>query len=343
MPSEKLTGQVLELLKLHSNVKAKTLVTLLGGSGVKVLTKDVNSVLYRLKSKNIAFKNTKHEWALSDREANNNQTRLGVRQRGETNLERAQRHIREAEKLSVELGGTDQDVKKWFFSLQKVKLNKVWALYGSAYGNEKLVYAQETFPKWKSGQRKMSGLVASRLFKLLPPIMPISDKYELVESLWNHVGPKKKRLIIAGSQSSSEEIVHKFREEVGNLTTKWEIPDSMTKRFGWLSENSSKVTQELLSHIRKQEKELGERVIEQHVPILKKMFSGELKETTSRLSKIIEVGNQSVELRLQGEGASIKVSDWSPASSGSSGSTGSSPWLWIAGLLIAVIVFVSQK
>ena len=346
MQREKLKRQILKLLELQSNVRARRLTSILeDNSGLDIVNADVNSELYKLKSKGIVTKNKKHEWKLVNSNTKTSMEYDTVRstKSKRTGLERAKKHIAEAKELSAELGGTDQDVKNWFFYLKESDMKKVWSLYGNAYGEKKLEYAQEAFPRWKSGKRIMSGRVASRLFKLLPPIMPIKDKYDLVESLWNHVGPKKKRLIIAGTQSSSEEIVSIFREEVGNLTTKWEIPDGMSIRFNWLSENDSKVTQKLLSHIRKQEKELGERVIEQHVPILKEKFSGELRETTSRLSHIIEVGKQSVELRLQGEGSAIKVSDWSSVSSGSSGSTGSAPWLWIVGLIIAVIVFVSQK
>jgi len=346
MQREQLNRQILQLLEIHSNVRAKKLTSLLSdNSGMNIINANVNSELYRLKSKGIVTKNTKHEWKLANGKTKSKKSSSTVSssKSKKTGLERAKKHIAEAKELSAELGGTDQDVKKWFFSLKESDMKKVWSLYGEAYGQTKLEYAQLTFPRWKSGKRVMSGLVASRLFKILPPMMPVSAKYDLVESLWNHVGPKKKRLIIAGSQSSSEEIVSIFREEVSNLTTKWEIPNGMSIRFNWLSENNSKVTQELLSHIRKQEKELGERVIEQHVPILKEKFSGELKETTIRLSHIIEVGKQSVELRLQGEGSTIKVSDWYSASTGSSGSAGGTPWLWIIGLIVAAIVIFSQK
>jgi hypothetical protein len=355
MKNEQLKRQILQLLELHSNVKARKLTTILeNNSGIDIVNADVNSELYKLKSKGIVTKNKNHEWKLINSETKPQRVNSTVSSTKSKNYgsERAKKHIAEAKELSAELGGTDKDVKKWFFSLKESEMEKVWSLYSTAYGDKKLDYAKEAFPKWKSGKRIMSGLIASRLFKILPPIMPISTKYDLVESLWNHVGPKKKRLILSGSQASSEEIVSIFREEVGNLTTKWEIPAGMSIRFNWLSENNSKVTQELLSHIRKQEKELGERVIEQYVPILKEKFSGELKETTTRLSHIIQVGNQSVELRLQGEGAEIKVSEWYSASfrsSGSSGSGGSSassgtpPWIWLMGFFIVVIVILSQK
>ena len=38
-------------------------------------------------------------------------------------------------------------------------------------------------PKWRTGRVQMSGMVAERLFNLLPPRMPLGVKYKLVEGL----------------------------------------------------------------------------------------------------------------------------------------------------------------
>ena len=43
--------------------------------------------------------------------------------------------------------------------------------------------AKKAIQKWKTGTVHMSGTVAERLFKLLPPRMPLADKYQLFESL----------------------------------------------------------------------------------------------------------------------------------------------------------------
>jgi hypothetical protein len=70
--------------------------------------------------------------------------------------------------------------------------------YGNAYGTSARDYAQRTIEKWQTGTVHMGGQTAERLFKLLPPRMPLAAKYQLVENLWNHVGPKSKKTCRVG-------------------------------------------------------------------------------------------------------------------------------------------------
>ena len=99
--------------------------------------------------------------------------------------ERALQHIKEAEQLSQELGGTDKDVKAYFFSLPTHQLRTILDAYEAKYGRKPREYAEVTLPKWRSGRVKMSGMNASRLFNLLPPRMPLPEKYKLTENLWH--------------------------------------------------------------------------------------------------------------------------------------------------------------
>ena len=258
-------------------------------------------------------------------------------------------HIEEAKALSRELGGTDKDVKQWFFNLPSKDLNRILAKYEASYGSKAAQYARETMPAWRSGKRKMSGLVAERLYQLLPPIMPIETKFRLVESLWHHVGPKKKRLVKAGPDTAQQDVLNAVTREVKSLTTNWTFPEQMQNRFKWLSADDTNTYQRLLSHIKEQERALGESVLQKQIPILKAKFDNELLENTSRLSYIIEVGNQSVELRMTSNIRTISVEDWHPEKSNShvggietSGTDSEIPWwIWVAGV-IALLLFFSQ-
>src|SRR5687767_12306685 len=92
-------------------------------------------------------------------------------------IERARQHIAEAQALSAELGGTDEDVKQYFFTLSPEKLSLVLDAYQRKHGLERRVYAEQTLPRWRSGRVHMSGMVASRLYSLLPPLMPLEAKF----------------------------------------------------------------------------------------------------------------------------------------------------------------------
>ena len=252
----------------------------------------------------------------------------------------AEQHIRDAERLSFELGGTDKDVKKWFFSLSATKLEAIFTAYGQAHGAIKEDYARSTYNSWKQGRRRMSGTVAERLFALLPPFMPVKDKFLLVESLWNHVGPRKKILIKAGTGAPIQKILDQVTTEVSKLTTNWIVPDGLTRRFNWLAQNDSTTYQQLMSHIKLREKKLGQDVLKDHIPQLKEKFAREISETTSRISYIIEVGNQMVELRLEGTGESVDVVSWYEA--GAKTSESNYRWVFIVIAIIVAILFINS-
>lgn len=249
----------------------------------------------------------------------------------------ARQHIEDAKRLTYELGGTDEDVKRWFFSLESSKLNLILKKYGQKYGAEKEEYARSTYSRWKSGRTHMSGTVAERFFNLLPPIMPVKDKFRLVESLWNHVGPSKKILIKVGTGSQIEEILNKVSEEVSKLTTEWIVPDEIARRFHWLAQDDSTIYQQLMSHLKLREKELGKEVLKDQIPQLKAKFTNEIADTTSRISYIIEVGKQLVELRMEGSGDRVEVVEWYPSGGKRKGlaEASSNWWIW---LIIGIVI-----
>jgi hypothetical protein len=103
--------------------------------------------------------------------------------RGDRGHEFARAHIEAGRRLTNELGGTDQDVKKYFFGLHKTDIEIILDLYEHQYGSQARAYASSTIEKWKSGKVQMGGQTASRLFNLLPPLMPLQKKYELITNL----------------------------------------------------------------------------------------------------------------------------------------------------------------
>jgi len=267
-------------------------------------------------------------------------SRRGYYRRGSySGYDYAERHIEEANALTEELGGTDEYVKKWFFSLPVASLNKILDEYQKVYGEKPGRYAKQAFLDWKSGRRKMSGLVAERLFKLLPTLMPVEDKYNIVESLWNHLGPTTKRLVKAGCQCSQAEVIEAVIQEVRSLSTNWDVPTQMQNRFNWLAADDSVTYKKLLAHIKEQEKALGESVLKEQIPILKVKFENELAETTSRLSYIIKVGKQSVELRMTSDTKALSVGDWEPVYTNESNDSSGDGFPWLLWLIAATILF----
>jgi hypothetical protein len=71
--------------------------------------------------------------------------------------EYARRHIEQARQLSEELGGSDEDVKKYFFRLPSQELRPILDAYEQRYGRVAREYAERTLPRWRSREVTMSG------------------------------------------------------------------------------------------------------------------------------------------------------------------------------------------
>lgn len=257
--------------------------------------------------------------------------------------EAAKKHIREAAELSLELGGTDRDVKSYFFGLSGAKLRLVLDEYGKKYGQDKRQYAEEALPHWRSGRRKMSGLVAGRLFSLLPRHMPVSKKFELVESLWKFKGPRSSRTIYVGPSADTGELTSIVREHFKEKVQSYTIDDTISKRFDWLAEDDSKLCQDLRNHFLHLEKEqLAAASFDRIGIMLEQLRKTGVSHQTLR--QIFEVGKHKVELEFSSE--SDGISDNAPRRvfAVNSGSGSSSPneggWGCLIAIGIAIVLFL---
>ncbi len=98
-------------------------------------------------------------------------------------------------------------MKKYFFGLPKTDLQIILDLYEHHHGTKARDYANSTIEKWKSGRVQMGGQTASRLFSLLPPLMPLRTKYELIANLWSHCGPSSKKTLRVGLDATMDQML----------------------------------------------------------------------------------------------------------------------------------------
>lgn len=257
-------------------------------------------------------------------------------------LEYALEHIREAEQLTATLGGTDRDVKQYFFSLPKADLKAVLDAYEEEHGRPAREYASRNMSKWQSGQVKMSGMVASRLFSLLPHFMPIKDKLKLTESLWHNVGPSSNKTFYVGYDASIDLVLEKVRNHLEQTIVPREIPKGLESRFDWLADGDVAIKQQLLNHFQQQESQLLEEAIKTKLPILLEHVKSLQGDHTTNATQELNVGRHKVELVLM-ESAS-GVSEYLPKKQSESSESFFdviSKWFWILFFLYAIYTFIT--
>lgn len=256
--------------------------------------------------------------------------------------ERARQHIEDARRLTAELGGTDQDVKEYFFSLSPRSLDVILDAYERQYGSGPRAYAQTTINRWRTGAVQMSGTVAERLFRLLPPRMPLEEKYKLIENLWTHVGPKSRKVLRVGLDASIEQIAEAVRNHMNEVVVRFTIPTSLEKRFEWLSSGDSRIKQDLLNHFLEHDKSLVVEGARQRVPLLIEHLRSCIGANTYRAAEVLKIGNHELEVTVNQSASGVRLEEphySQPAWPKSSPATDTAPsYGWVFWVLGAIFV-----
>jgi hypothetical protein len=245
---------------------------------------------------------------------------------------RALRHIEEARIFSREIGGSDEDVKKYFFSLSPAQLRPVLDEYEARHGHAAREYAERVLPRWRTGRTKMGGDSAKRLFDLLPPRMTLSAKYGLVENLWEHFGPRSKKMLRIGLDANIEMVVRAVNDHVESTVANYKIPDNLETRFTWLSAGDVHVKQELLNYFRQKDKERAVESTREKVPVMLEHLRSDDGRHTHRLAEILKVGKHELEITLDRSSSGVALLEPSLFRN----QVRNIPWVWfiLAGLVL---------
>lgn len=142
----------------------------------------------------------------------------------------------------------DNEVKDYFFSLPPDQRARVFDDYGRKYGEQKRAYAEATYYKWKNGTVHMSGLVAERLFDLLPPIMPINLKLRIVEGLFENSGAARSDYVLTPLDASASTVIAFVGDNLLKELEGQQIAAGLKSQFGWLAGEDATVAEQLLKH-----------------------------------------------------------------------------------------------
>jgi len=266
----------------------------------------------------------------------------GYRSKASIGQEIAAQHKREAAELSRELGGTDSDVKRYFFSLSHSSLSDILDEYENRYGASARQYAEITIPKWQSGERTMSGMVASRLFDLLPPRMPLAEKYKLTEGLWKHYGPSSKKRLRVGLDADPNAVCDAIRSHLDDVVVSYKIPEQLEARFNWLSAGDVSVKQQLLNHLRSQERALVAEGARLQLPVLTDHLRSDADGLTTRAAQMLRIGKHEIELLIDKSATGVALEDWAPPQrvSSSTSDNGGCSWIfWVIGAIVLYMIF----
>lgn len=258
--------------------------------------------------------------------------------------ERARQHIEDYRRLEAELGGSIDDVRKYFFSLPPHQLRIILDEYGKEHGSSARSYADQNMNDWATGRVHMSGQTAERLFKLLPPRMPPLVKYQLVENLWNHVGPKSKKTLRVGLDASVDQVLEAVRKHMDDVVIHYKIPEQLERRFNWLAAGDAQVKQDLLNHFQQYEKQLVAQGAGMQLPVMIDHLRSGAGQHTHRLAQVLKIGNHELEVALDKSASGVAIVEpWTARPAAAIGQAASYKWIWWVVAAIGVLFIIMRK
>jgi hypothetical protein len=157
----------------------------------------------------------------------------------------------------------------------------------------------------------MSGMVAERLFDLLPRTMPLTIKYQLTEKLWKHFGPSSRKRLRIGLDADIGPILDAVRSHIDEVVVHYRIPENLERRFEWLAAGDVNVKQQLLNHVRASEKALVVEGARIQMPVMLQHLSSPEGRQTKRLAQVLRVGKHELELLLDKKASGVTLEEWS--------------------------------
>ena len=222
---------------------------------------------------------------------------------------RANNHIEQARAFSEEVGHADEEVKQAFFSLSGSDLDHLLEEYGDLHGEAAREYARDTIPKWRARTVTMSGMVAQRLFTLLPPFMHAEQKYRLVEAIWKRYGARSRKYVYLGPNCDPEAVVADIDAYFDRLDVLHLIPETLKRRFDWLSENDAAAKEQLLNHFMHQQRRAAVLSAGLNIPLMLSSMQTDSEGHIRKLNHTVFVGNHHVEIKADPLRSGFLLSD----------------------------------
>lgn len=214
----------------------------------------------------------------------------------EYGYERARRHIEEAERLRAELGDAEAQTRETFLNLDPERRRRLLHAYRRKHGQRPYDYCIATLDKWRSGRRKMSGMVAERIFDLLPRFVTPGERQQIAEKLWTHLSPGSDNQLLVSPGSSMEEVRGALDDYARRDIRSYNFPDRLRERFTWVANRDVKLTERLLNHFQQIEYQIAAEAIRVRLPIIQEKLSGLDKGLTATATEEIRVGKHRLKI-----------------------------------------------
>ena len=129
-------------------------------------------------------------------------------------------------------------------------------------------------------------------------------------------------------------------QRIEQVVVNYEIPESLERRFDWLSAGDVHVKQDLLNHLRQMEKTLVVEGARAQLPVMLAHLNSADGQHTHRLAQVLKIGKHELEILVDKRSSGVKLEEPSVAArAAAASSSGSYAWVWwVAGILLVIFL-----
>lgn len=172
-------------------------------------------------------------------------------------------------------GGALDAIRSAFLALDEDAFDALIEDYGQIHGAPAAAYARKAFPKWKSGETRLSGQTMERLVTLVPPFLEPSQRFEILRQVVARHKPSTGGSFesIHVDASNPEEGFAKLDAALAAMKKQdllAHIPQNVLSAASWLCDNDITAARALLAQADGQRNEIMRAAAVKEVELLKK-------------------------------------------------------------------------
>ena len=142
----------------------------------------------------------------------------------------------------------------------------------------------------------MSGLVAERIFDLLPQFVTSRERQQIAEKLWKHLSPSSDNQLLVNPKSSPKEVREALDDYARRYIRSYNFPDRLRDRFAWIANRDVDLTQRLLNHFQQAEYYIAAETIRVRLPIIAEKLNTLHRGLTANATEEIRVGKHRLKI-----------------------------------------------
>lgn len=185
-----------------------------------------------------------------------------------------------------------------FYDATHTELYDILRVYGKEHGQSSKVYARKTYPKWQSGETKLSGQTKDRLVRCVPECLSADERYDIAKQICMYYETKRLKKSAHININTEEpilglNILHNTIKDFYESRDIIELPKELTHAISWLAKDDITAARALLARVEQESADRIENKAYRELEMIEYLLA---KEEVAQINQTIEFPNGCISL-----------------------------------------------